>query len=219
MFHILQLIGSRLFNILGFESLVTGLPYALFTKWHAEAGEPDPFPGLTKAPYDAWVIPAALTAMCCLMVVALFNFGVSLQLAAALIFIYTVMALTVMDIGYLLLPFKVSIPFLIAGLVFNSLDTFTGFQSSILGALIGYAVMSIPYAVGRITGKPLIGGGDAPVVAALGAWFGVQSLLALGLITCITFLMYAIPFRAKGVYHAPLGPALGVAGLIVLFIH
>ncbi len=65
-----------------------------------------------------------------------------------------------------------TLPLLITGLVYGAYaDGMAGLTSSVCGALVGLAVLSIPYMMGGI------GGGDVKLMAGIGAWLGVPATL------------------------------------------
>ncbi len=71
----------------------------------------------------------------------------------------------------------ITLPLLASGLVFNSASIFVPFQSSILGAMIGYlSIRTLHDAQVSLRGSSGIGLGDAKFLSALGAWFGLQAV-------------------------------------------
>ena len=71
----------------------------------------------------------------------------------------------------------ITLPLLASGLVFNSTAIFVPFQSSVLGAMIGYlSIRTLHDAQVSLRGSSGIGLGDAKFLSALGAWFGLQAL-------------------------------------------
>ena len=89
----------------------------------------------------------------------------------------------------------------------------------LLGAVCGYAslaVLAISYQALR--GRVGLGGGDAKLFAAIGAWTGWLGLPSVLLISGIAGLAYALA-RGRGRVSAqeriPFGPALALGGWIV----
>ena len=63
------------------------------------------------------------------------------------------------------------------GLAANAANLFTGLTDALLGAAIGYSVFAAISALFlRLRGYEGLGGGDAKLLAAIGAWGGWQAL-------------------------------------------
>ena len=104
-------------------------------------------------------------------------FGPGITLAYALILIYSLLVLTLIDLDHQLLPDNVVLPLLWIGLLANLNNQFASLQSAVIGAMAGYMVLWTIYQVHhRLTGKEGMGYGDFKLLAALGAWFGWQAL-------------------------------------------
>ena len=71
----------------------------------------------------------------------------------------------------------ITLPLVASGLVFNSTAIFVPFQSSILGAMLGYfSIRALHDLQVSLRGSSGIGLGDAKFLSALGAWFGLQAV-------------------------------------------
>ena len=119
------------------------------------------------------------------------------------------------------LPNRLTIPLTISGLLLNSTHTFSqlgfnfiSFQDSALGAAIGYAGVRALHEIQLYrSGRTGIGLGDAKFLAALGAWFGWQSLPVL-LVGSSIFTL-TVYFRRR---DKPFGVGLGITALGILGI-
>ena len=119
------------------------------------------------------------------------------------------------------LPNRVTIPLAISGLLLNSTHTlnqlgfqFISFQDSVLGAAIGYAGVRVLQEIQLYrSGHTGIGLGDAKFLAALGAWFGWQSLPVL--LVGSSLIMLTVYFRRR---DKPFGVGLSVTALGILGI-
>jgi len=90
-----------------------------------------------------------------------------------------------------LLRFKVhnrlTIPLLVSGLVYSGVvGGSAGFAQSLLGALLGFAVLFVFHLMGGI------GGGDVKLLAGLGAWLGVVVTFYVFLATALLAGLYAV---------------------------
>jgi leader peptidase (prepilin peptidase)/N-methyltransferase len=94
------------------------------------------------------------------------------------------LALTLIDVDTRLLPDALTLPLLWAGLLCSVAGLTLSIDDAVLGAALGYGVMAaIAGAYRRLTGEDGLGGGDAKLVAACGAWLGwvgMPLMLAFG---------------------------------------
>ena len=151
------------------------------------------------------------------------KFGLTLAGAAALLFVWSMIALTFIDFDTQLLPDDITLPLLWAGLLINlNGGGFTDPKSAIIGAAAGYlALWSVYWAFKLVTGKEGMGYGDFKLLAAIGAWFGWQLLpmtillsSIVGAIVGIALIVFARHGRNVPI---PFGPYLATAGIIALF--
>jgi leader peptidase (prepilin peptidase) / N-methyltransferase len=149
-------------------------------------------------------------------------FGFSLAAIAALIFIWTMMVLTFIDIDTQLLPDAITLPLLWMGLLFNLGDGFVDIRSAIIGAVVGYlALWTIYWSFKLTTGKEGMGYGDFKLLAAIGAWFGWQMLPLVILFSSLVGGIVGVSLMILKKYHRntaiPFGPYLAGGGIIALF--
>ncbi|GGB36972.1 type 4 prepilin-like proteins leader peptide-processing enzyme [Oceanisphaera marina] len=152
---------------------------------------------------------------------AIWRFGASPQLLAALIFSWALLCMTMIDIDHLLLPDNLTLPLLWLGLLLNIDTLFVSLQDAVLGAAIGYGVLWSLYWVFKLaTGKEGMGYGDFKLLAALGAWFGWQAVLPILLLSSVAGSILGLSLMASKRLSAeralPFGPALALAGWIYL---
>ena len=134
----------------------------------------------------------------------------------------TLLALAMIDWDTTLLPDDLTLPLLWFGLVAAALQwTAVGLNSALWGAVAGYlSLWSVYWAFKIITGKEGMGYGDFKLFAALGAWFGWQSLIPMILMASIIGAVVGIAMKfstglREGGY-VPFGPFLAGAGLATL---
>jgi len=155
-----------------------------------------------------------------LMSLAFIKFGLNLELIFILIFIFSLVALFWIDAKYQLLPDAITLPLIVIGLVFNYPSGFVEFVDALIGATIGYLILwGIFWAYKLIRKVDGMGYGDFKLVAALGAWFGWQSLpvLLLGAST-LGIVYFLVLIRDRGQAFA-FGPFLIISALAWLFIN
>lgn len=115
------------------------------------------------------------------------------------------------------LPDQITLTLLWFGLLWNSADGMVGLNEAVWGAAVGYGFLYAVNAVyHRLRGVHGIGGGDYKLLAALGACFGVNSLLIILLMASVAGLLLAGALRATKNQALPFGPALALAGLLYL---
>lgn len=172
-----------------------------------------------------WRIPIrypgveALTGAMSLVVA--WQFGVSVQTLAVLLFTWSLIALSFIDLDTQLLPDSITLPALWVGLAFNLFAVMVPLWDAVVGAMCGYGVLWIVYQAFRLlTGKEGMGFGDFKLLAMLGAWAGWQSLPLTILLSSVMGAAVGISLMAfKGQDREvpiPFGPYLALAGWISL---
>ena len=132
-----------------------------------------------------------LGAMLPLMIV--WRLGLNIPAVAFLLFSYTTLALSVLDARHYLLPDKVVLSLLWAGLLVNVNGIFVSLESAVIGSALGYGVLWLFCTVfSAVTGKQGMGQGDWKLLAAIGAWFGWQSLSGVVLVASVSGLVFAL---------------------------
>ncbi|MBL1417334.1 MAG: prepilin peptidase [Moritella sp.] len=160
-----------------------------------------------------------LTGLLSLVVAMYIPYGI--QLAGALILTWTLVALTFIDIDKMLLPDQITLPLLWLGLFLNVNYAWVTPSDAIIGAIVGYlSLWSVYWGFKLLTGKEGMGYGDFKLLAAFGAWFGWQSILAIVLLSSfagaiIGITQIALKKHTKG-NPIPFGPYLAIAGWLYL---
>ncbi|VVD64028.1 prepilin peptidase [Pandoraea terrigena] len=125
----------------------------------------------------------------------------------------TLLALALIDIDTRLLPDALTLPLLWAGLLGSVAGLTLPIDDAVLGAALGYGVMAATGGAYRaLTGIDGLGGGDAKLAAACGAWLGwigTPLMLAFGAVAA------TLAFAALGAWRGratreplPFGPWL-----------
>ena len=150
------------------------------------------------------------------------HFGYGFITVAALIFVWSMIALAFIDLDTQLLPDEVTLPLLWIGLLINLGNGFTDISSAVIGAASGYIFLWLIYWCFKIaTGKEGMGYGDFKLLAVIGAWFGWKMLPLVILLSSLTGAVIGIGLIiiAKNKRDAPFpfGPYLVGGGLVALF--
>lgn len=146
-------------------------------------------------------------------------YGLTPQLFPAMLFSWTLLSLSVIDLDHKLLPDDITITFLWIGIFINMFGIFTDLQSSVTGAIMGYGVLWIVYMLFRIiTGKEGMGYGDFKLLAMLGAWLGWQQIPLIIILSsmcgAVVGLGLIVFYRHDRTNPIPFGPYLAAAGWI-----
>lgn len=162
----------------------------------------------------------AVTAL--FSVVTVFVMGPTEAALWALLLVWALIALTVIDFDTQLLPDSITLPLMWLGLVLNYFGVLTDIDSAFWGAVAGYlSLWSVYWAFKLVTGKEGMGHGDFKLLAALGAWLGWQLLPAVILLSSVVGAVVGISlmvFRKHGrEVPIPFGPYLAAAGLLCLW--
>ncbi|GEM73908.1 prepilin peptidase [Vibrio sagamiensis] len=151
-----------------------------------------------------------------------YHFGFSVYTLALVLFTFTLIAATCIDLDTMLLPDQLTLPLMWSGitLALSGMSP-VSLQDAIIGAMAGYLCLwSVYWLFKLVTGKEGMGYGDFKLLAALGAWLGWQSLpmiILLSSIVGILFGLIQLRLQNKGINKAfPFGPYLAIAGWISL---
>jgi len=134
----------------------------------------------------SWQYPLVelLTALASAAIAWKFGFG--WPLAAGLVFTWILIAAAGIDARTQLLPDQLTLPLLWLGLLLSLLPVFVTPDAAIIGAIAGYlSLWSVFWLFKFATGKEGMGYGDFKLLAALGAWMGVASLLPIVLLSSL----------------------------------
>jgi len=150
------------------------------------------------------------------------RYGLTLATVGALFLMWSLIALTVIDIDTQLLPDDITLPLIWVGLLVNLNGTFVPLQGAVIGAVAGYLSLWAVYWLFKLaTGKEGMGYGDFKLLAAVGAWLGWKMLPVVillsslvGAIVGIGLIVFARHGRNTPI---PFGPYIAAAGLIALF--
>ncbi len=150
------------------------------------------------------------------------QYGYGLMAIAALIFVWALIALAVIDLNTQLLPDDITLPLLWIGLLVNLNNGFTDIQSAIIGAAAGYlSLWSIYWCFKLVTGKEGMGYGDFKLLSAIGAWLGWSILplvmLFSSLVGAVVGIGLIIAAKLNKNIPIPFGPYLVGGALIALF--
>jgi len=154
-----------------------------------------------------------------LSAVIVWKFGPSWAGLAGLVFTWTLIALSGIDLRTQLLPDQLTFPLLWLGLLLTLLQMFVNAPSAIIGAAIGYlSLWSVYWLFKLITGKEGMGYGDFKLLAAMGAWMGPVSLLPIILLSSLIGALVGgsliVLRKHDSQLPMPFGPFIAAAGWV-----
>ena len=149
---------------------------------------------------------------------AMLTLGVWVFLAKpelATVYVWVLLLAAEIDIRMFVLPDILTIPLMIIGIA----AAYAGFgvvtiDESVWGALAGYF---LPAAVSLLVvwyRRDAFGGGDIKLLAAVGAWLGVEGLLYVIAVASVLGLVTAAVQKKR---ELAFGPMLAVAGIAMMF--
>ncbi len=173
-----------------------------------------------KAPISARYLGVELlTGLMTLTVVM--HFGLGWVAWLALLFTWSLVALSFIDLEHQLLPDQITLSMLWLGLFVNSFGVFASPTDAIYGAIVGYLSLWSVYQLFKLlTGKEGMGFGDFKLLAMLGAWLGWQALpliiLLSSLVGAVVGILMIVIKRHDSSVPIPFGPYIAMAGWIGL---
>ena len=158
-----------------------------------------------------------LLVLCCV-----WRFGFGWQGFGAIVFTCYLVAASGIDLRTQLLPDQLTLPLMWLGLVASIDALYMPAKPALVGAIIGYlSLWSVWWVFKQLTGKEGMGHGDFKLLAAMGAWFGLNGILPTILLSSLVgAIIGSVWLAAKGRDRAtpiPFGPYLAIAGWITFF--
>jgi leader peptidase (prepilin peptidase)/N-methyltransferase len=149
------------------------------------------------------------------------RFGVSWQAAFALVLVFGLLVLAVIDLDTQLLPDDITQPLLWLGLWLALFELYVPLDSAVAGAIAGYLGLWLLFHGHRLlTGKEGMGFGDFKLLSLLGAWLGWERLpmviLLASLVGAVVGIGLVLLRGRDSQAPMPFGPFLAGAGLIAL---
>ena len=153
-------------------------------------------------------------------------FGFNVEAISYMFFIWILISLTLIDVEFQILPNCLTSPMIWLGLILSFFNIISvPFYLAFYGVLVGYLSLWLINQFSLLVFKKVgIGAGDFKLLALIGAWQGVGSILNIILISSISgaivgiiLLLYS---KKKGENkYIPYGPFLVLGSMIVLFFN
>ena len=170
----------------------------------------------------SWRYPVVEIMGAVLFALAYLRLGQSFRLAAALLLVSTLIAITGIDLDHQIIPDVLSLPGIALGLIASLGPGAIGLKDSALGVLVGGGVfVVIIVASSLVIGQPGMGVGDVKLGAMLGAFLGWKLALLSVLVSVLIGGPLAAGLLATGRKGrkdpVPFGPFLALGGVVSLF--
>ena len=151
------------------------------------------------------------------------SLGFTWTLLEGLIFIFSVVTASVIDIDHMILPDKFTLSGIVIGLIGAALNPERPFMDAVYGVLLGGAFLwAIAYLYYVFRHREGMGGGDIKLLAWIGAILGWKAIPFVILFSSIlgVFAGIALAVRTKGGMQQaiPFGPYLAAAALFYLLL-
>ncbi len=174
-----------------------------------------------KAPIS-WQYPLVELLTALAVLISVWHFGFGWKAFGAVVFSALLIPLAGIDLRTRLLPDSLTLPLMWLGLVASLEHLYLYPKPALLGAMAGYVILwLVTWVFKQLTGKQGMGHGDFKLLAAIGAWVGLDGILpTLLLSSFIGAIVGSLWLAAKGRDRAtpiPFGPYLAVAGWVVFF--
>ncbi len=137
-------------------------------------------------------------------------------------FVAALLAVAVIDLHHLIIPDRISLPGILAGMVVSFANPLVTWQQAALGALLGGGVLwLVAWGYAAVRGHEGMGGGDIKLLAMIGAWLGWPCLPFVVFIGSLFGLVAGIGAmirqRRGGKTVIPFGPFLVLGAYVYLF--
>jgi leader peptidase (prepilin peptidase) / N-methyltransferase len=151
------------------------------------------------------------------------RFGFGGQAIAATLFIWSVIALALIDQETGFLPDDITLPLMWLGLLFNTAAVFVPLHEAVIGAAAGYMVLWTINATFRLLrGMDGMGYGDFKMTAAVGAFLGWRELVMVILLSSVvgavfgSLQMFAARRGWDWKFRFHFGPYIAIAGVAAM---
>ncbi len=170
----------------------------------------------------AWHYPFVEAVIGLLSVTLFIRYGLAYQYFLYLVFVSSLVAISIIDLQHQIIPDVISLPGIVAGLAVSFLPGGVTWLDSLIGIIAGGGSLFLVAVVyEKLTGKEGMGGGDIKLLAMIGAWMGWKYLHFVVLLSSSAGVMVGVPLlliAGKGLrVRIPFGPFLASGALLCFF--
>lgn len=151
------------------------------------------------------------------------KYGLSPSYGVMFLFCAALIVITFIDFDHQIIPDELSLPGIVLGFLSSFFLPEPGWISSLLGAVAGWGSLAlIFYGYLWLTGREGMGGGDAKLLAMMGAFLGLQAIpfiiFASSLVGTVAGLSIMAVQRKDRHLAIPFGPYLALGALLYIFV-
>jgi leader peptidase (prepilin peptidase)/N-methyltransferase len=166
--------------------------------------------------------PVVEAAGALLALVAIARFGFTLDALFAYAFLMALLAITIIDWQFRIIPDELSVPFIAVGIAWAALGPGRTILDSCLGALVaGGALWGVAALYKLVRKEEGLGGGDIKLMAMVGACLGLKLALVVILLGSFAGTIYGLTLMRRGTsvrtavaFGSFLAPAAAVSLLV-----
>lgn len=158
----------------------------------------------------------------CLLLLLFLRFGLSTTFAVYALLAVALIVVTFIDFDHQIIPDEISLSGVVLGFLASFFLPEPGWISSLAGIVVGWGSLALVfYAYLWLTGREGMGGGDAKLLAMLGAFLGLQAvpfiIFTSSLVGSVVGLSW-MALQRKGRHLAiPFGPYLAFGAVLYIF--
>ncbi|CAH2030695.1 prepilin peptidase [Trichlorobacter ammonificans] len=161
-----------------------------------------------------------LTGLLCLLLFR--KFGLTLSFAVLFLLCASLLVVTFIDFDHQIIPDEITLPGIAIGLLCSFILPEPSWRSSLLGILVGWGSLALVfYGYLWLTGREGMGGGDAKLLAMIGAFLGLKAIPFVIFVSSLVGSLVGLSLMAlqgRDRHLAiPFGPYLVAGAILYLF--
>jgi leader peptidase (prepilin peptidase)/N-methyltransferase len=141
--------------------------------------------------------------------------GINAESIAMLIVTYALVAISLIDLDHQIIPNKITLPLLVAGLAFQ------GIRGELIPAVLGVLAGGGPLGLIAVVYSKGMGWGDVKLLAMLGVFVGWQKIIVTMFLGSFLGVLWMVPLILAGKFDRKtpfaFGPFLAAGALVVMY--
>ncbi|MFN2422031.1 MAG: A24 family peptidase [Gemmatimonadota bacterium] len=166
-----------------------------------------------------WLYPAVEASTAVIWGANVAAYGLTPETARAILFLTLLLAIAVTDARFYIIPDELSLGGAALGLVLSLLPGGPALLDSLIGAVVGGAVLWVVAIVGRWAfKKDAMGGGDIKMLAMVGAFLGWRGALLTIFLGALAGTLIFVPLAWKSDKLVPFGVFLALGAGLAFYV-